>query len=236
MSLAEKAARAWRLCRDRHYLEAISQLTRYVPGRLFLFRQGYLLVLRTRWITPGRKEDVPVRLAGVADIPRLARLVDRESEHWEAVKQDCAFCVVAELDGNIIGYELCHTRGSHYERTLDYRFELGPRSAWCYDAYVDELYRKRGVWRAVQTGITRHLGESYKFYALVDFANHASLRAHLRCGFRVARCFREIDLLGLRFLSDRPCSQKTYSAIVRRLGVPAVARSAKRIPTHEGPT
>ena len=230
MFLVEKAAKAWRLCRHHYYLEAVSLLTRYVPGGILLFKRSYLVRLKAKWIGAEQKWNLPVRLATGADIGRLAMLVDRERGHWEALRQGRAFCVIAESDGNIIGYEFCHMGGSHYEQTLDYRFDVGPRGAWCYDAYVHPSYRQRGVWRAIQTRITEYLGNSYEFYALVDFANHVSLRAHLTYGFRIARRFTEIDLWGFRFIFNKPFPQSMLPRVARRLRITEVAGGANILP------
>lgn len=230
MFLVEKAAKAWRLCRGHHYLEAISLLTRYVPGRILVFKRYYVIRLETKWIRADRRENVPVRLARIADIPRLAMLVDRESDHWEALRQQRVFCIVAESDGKIIGYEFCHTGRSHYEESVDYHFALGRRSAWCYDAYVHPSYRQRGVWRALQTGIVDYLGGSYNFYGLVDFTNHPSLRALLKYGFRIARRFTEMDLWGLRFIFNKPFPQSMLPRVARRLRITEVAGGANILP------
>ncbi|KPJ58349.1 MAG: hypothetical protein AMJ46_14300, partial [Latescibacteria bacterium DG_63] len=96
-------------------------------------------------------------------------------------------CIVAENEGTIIGYEWAHVDSSHYQEDIRYLFRAGPGSVWCYDAYVSPAYRRKGVWRGIQTGIITLLGHSLSYYAVVDFTNPVSVQAHLKYGFRALR-------------------------------------------------
>lgn len=217
MTLVNKLSKAVKLWGEHHYLEMLSLIANYVPGRMLLFKRYYLLRVRRR-TSVNEKKGLGIRLGTAADIERLVMLVAKREDHLEAFRKD-HFCVVAEAAGKIIGYEYCHAGPSHYEEALGYRFDLGPRSFLCYDAYVHPDYRNKGVWRAIQTGIINLLGDSCGFYALVNFTNHISLKAHLRYGFEIVRQFTEIDLLGLRLIFEKPFSRVGLVEVNRKLSL-----------------
>ena len=69
---------------------------------------------------------------------------------------------------------------------------------WCHDIYVAPAHRKRGLFLALvqnAAGLGPE-GRAPHLYGEIHFLNHASVRAHLRFGYRVIRTVTVVSVLG----------------------------------------
>jgi GNAT superfamily N-acetyltransferase len=139
-------------------------------------------------IRPGRR----------ADLDALTALRDQRETFVERFDSG-DHCVVAEVDGRIVGYEWFCARSSHLEESWGYRITIPEGFVYAYDAYIDPRYRNTGVWLKFKDYLGSWMVESGKRGVLtfVDYGNPASLRTHLRFGFKPALNVLALKILGL---------------------------------------
>ena len=60
--------------------------------------------------------------------------------------------LVAESEGQVVGYEWFSTVPAQVEERYHYRFQLPEDALYSYDAYTAESHRNRGIWRQIMVG------------------------------------------------------------------------------------
>ncbi len=112
-------------------------------------------------------------------------------------------CVVAVVEGRIVGYEWFCVQPVHREGTWDYPIEIPPGFVYAYDAYVDPAYRNSGVWLRFKAYLGTWMVNAGKrgVITFVDYGNWASLRTHLRFGFRPAQSVVALNILGVKLFT-----------------------------------
>jgi GNAT superfamily N-acetyltransferase len=140
------------------------------------------------WIRPGSR----------ADLDALTALRDQRESFVERFDQG-DHCMVAEVDGRIVGYEWFCAGSTHREESWGYRITIPEGFVYAYDAYIDPRYRNTGVWLKFKAYLGGWMAESGKRGVLtfVDYGNRASLGTHLRFGFRPALNVLALKVLGL---------------------------------------
>jgi GNAT superfamily N-acetyltransferase len=139
-----------------------------------------------------------IRPGSVDDLDALVALRNQR-EVFLARFADGDRCVVAEIGGQIAGYEWFCDRNIHVETEWGYRITIPPGFVYAYDAFIDPQYRNSGIWlrfkaylgeRMMQTG---HAG----VLTFIDYGNWPSLRTHLRFGFQPVHEVLVLRILGL---------------------------------------
>lgn len=227
MSLSKKLSNAAKLWREEHYRlpELLSVFTTYLPDEVLSFKPRFVLALETPSLPAGGRSGVAVRLATRADVQGLVSLSNKPNEFMRRFGKN-HFCIAAEIGARMVGYYWCHLGPLHYEPDLKYWFRAGTRAVWCYDAYVDPLYRRKGIWKGIQTGIISFLGDSHDFWAIVDYTNSPSLKAHLKYGFRIAQQSIHVFIMGVRFVFQKAPSHTDLIKIYRKLSLPSSAAAS----------
>ena len=139
-----------------------------------------------------------VRRATPDDLDALAQLQDRRRLFCERFTNGDS-CVVAEVNGTIVGYEWFSDNLVHYESAWGYPIEIPGGFVYAYDAYVDPAYRNTGVWLRFKAYLGEWMTARGKQGVLtfVDYGNWPSLRTHLRFGFEPSESVLALRLLGL---------------------------------------
>jgi GNAT superfamily N-acetyltransferase len=140
-----------------------------------------------------------VRRATLDDVPRLARLRDM-ADTFRARFAQGDECMVALVDGRIVGYEWFTQGPVHEEGSWGYEIEIPPGYVYAYDAYIDPAYRNSGIWLRFKAHLADWMKETDTRGVLtfVDYGNWASLRTHLRFGFRPRHCIVALNVLGAK--------------------------------------
>lgn len=111
-------------------------------------------------------------------------------------------CVVAVVDGRIVGYEWFCDKPAHLEERYTYRIAIPRYGIYAYDAYILPDYRLSGIWLKFKAVYLRDLMQSLhrrKIITMVDHGNHLSMNTHLRFGFRLVRKVFILKLFGKTF-------------------------------------
>lgn len=144
---------------------------------------------------------IELRLATVDDAPALRRIYNHEVEHstvtfdlvprtleeqqrWITDRDGAHGIVVAELDGEVVGYA----------SLSPFRPKAAYRTTVENSVYVEERARGAGVGRALLDEIIR-LADARGFHTIVAHivgGHDASLALHHACGFRVVGTEREV--------------------------------------------
>jgi GNAT superfamily N-acetyltransferase len=140
-----------------------------------------------------------VRRATPDDLDALAQLQDRRELFCERFANGDS-CVVAEVDGRIVGYEWFCDNLVHHESAWGYPIDIPGGFVYAYDAYVDPAYRNTGVWLRFKAYLGEWMTARGKQGVLtfVDYGNWPSLRTHLRFGFEPSESVLALRLLGLK--------------------------------------
>ena len=152
---------------------------------------------------PGR-----VRLATLDDLDALVALRGQRSV-FAARFSEGDRCVVAEVSGQMAGYEWFCDRDTHEEEAWGYRIAIPPGFVYAYDAFIDPRYRNSGIWLRFKAYLGQLMIESGHIGVLtfVDYGNWPSLRTHLRFGFKPASEVFVLRILGK--LLSRPLEPHT---------------------------
>ena len=111
-------------------------------------------------------------------------------------------CVVAVVDGHIVGYEWFCDKPFHLEERYSYKIEIPPDAIYAYDAFILPEHRLAGIWLKFKTAYLRELMQALrkrKILTMIDHGNHMSMNTHLRFGFRLVRMVLIVKLFGKSF-------------------------------------
>lgn len=95
-------------------------------------------------------------------------------------------CVVAEVDGRVVGYEWFCEREVHDETGWGYRIVIPPGFVYAYDAFIDPQFRNSGIWLRFKAYLGKRMREARNIGVLtfIEYGNWPSLRTHTRFGFK----------------------------------------------------
>jgi L-amino acid N-acyltransferase YncA len=159
----------------------------------FLLFDGLPVVSAAQLRGPGH-----VRAATAPDLDGMPACVDKRAV-FKARFAAGDECVVAEIDGRIVGYEwFCH-QSSHVEATHGYRIDVPPGCVYAYDAYLDPQYRNSGFWLRFKAHLAARMTsrDAREVLTFVEEGNNVSRNAHLRFGFTPVKSVLALHLFGL---------------------------------------
>jgi hypothetical protein len=116
-------------------------------------------------------------------------------------------CVVAVVDGRIVGYEWFCDKPTHSEERYAYEIAIPQNAIYAYDAYILPEHRLSGIWLKFKTVYLRELMQSLhkrKIITMIDRGNRMSMSTHLRFGFKLVRKVFVLKLLGKTFFLEGP--------------------------------
>jgi GNAT superfamily N-acetyltransferase len=154
-----------------------------------------------------------VRFATADDLEALAQLQDKRAL-FEHRFGEGDRCVVALVDGRVIGYEWFSDGPVHRETGWDYPIAVPRGYVYAYDAYIDPAFRNTGVWLRFKAYLAEWMTARGKRGVLtfVDYGNWPSLRTHLRFGFQPTESVLALRIAGLRlFRKMRAIGTATWS-------------------------
>jgi len=140
-----------------------------------------------------------VRFATVDDLDALARLQNRKPLFCRRFA-DGDRCVIAIIDGRIVGYEWFSDSPVHHDTGWGYRITIPGGYVYAFDAYIDPAYRNTGLWLRFKAHLAEWMAARGKQGVLtfVDYGNWPSLRTHLRFGFRPTESVVALRIISLR--------------------------------------
>jgi GNAT superfamily N-acetyltransferase len=113
-------------------------------------------------------------------------------------------CVVADVDGDIVGYEwFCH-QPSHVEAIHGYRIDVPHGCVYAYDAYLDPHFRNSGFWLRFKAHLATVMTsrDAREVLTFVEEGNTLSRNAHLRFGFKPVKSVVALHLFGLTLFKE----------------------------------
>jgi len=140
-----------------------------------------------------------VRRATPDDFDSLARLQGKASVFQQRFANG-DWCVVAVVNGRIVGYEWFCEQAIHHETDWGLPIPIPVGFVYAYDAYIDPAHRNTGVWLRFKAHLSDWMTTTGKVGVLtfVEDGNLPSLRTHLRFGFKPAQTVLVARVLGLR--------------------------------------
>jgi GNAT superfamily N-acetyltransferase len=126
-----------------------------------------------------------VRRATPDDLDALVLLRNQPSIFMDRLTNG-DYCLVAEVDGRIVGFEWFCEAKHHDETAWGYRIVVPPGFVYAYDAYIHPQYRNCGIWLRFKAHLGDRMMRTGKVGVLtfIDYGNWPSLRTHLRFGFK----------------------------------------------------
>ena len=154
-----------------------------------------------------------VRFATVNDLDALAALQDK-APLFRARFAEGDRCLVALVNGRIIGCEWFSDKPVHHEMAWGYQIAIPGGYVYAYDAYIDPAYRNTGIWLRFKAHLAEWMTARGKHGVLtfVDYGNWPSLRTHIRFGFEPTESVFALRVIGLRlFRKARAVGAATWS-------------------------
>ena len=138
-----------------------------------------------------------VRQATRDDLDALVRLRDQRPLFLERFDKG-DHCVVAEVDGRIVGFEWFSERSVHRDTAWGYEVAVPDGFVYAYDAYLDPAVRNTGVWLRFKAYLGDLMVKSGKRGVLtfVDYGNWTSFRTHVRFGFKPCATVLAFKVIG----------------------------------------
>src|SRR5258705_1762213 len=146
MTWAELKPRAVTLWRTPRLLLA-QKVLRRVPlrpvdvGRLCFLQLNGVPKVPTAML----RGHAEVRFASADDLDALAQLQDKKALFRTRFAEGDR-CIVALMDGRVVGYEWFSDSAVHHETAWGYRITIPGGYIYAYDAYIDPAHRNTGVW------------------------------------------------------------------------------------------
>lgn len=144
-----------------------------------------------------------VRAATARDLDAMPACSDKRAA-FKARFEAGDDCVVADVDGRIVGYEwFCH-QPLHVEAIHGYRIHVPHGCVYAYDAYLDPQYRNSGFWLRFKAHLAALMTSrgAREVLTFVEEGNNASRHAHLRFGFRPVKSVLALHLFGLTLFKE----------------------------------
>jgi len=166
----------------------ITRLADSMPGRPVQIARFFELRLDTPRIRSVRA-SCTLRAGVPADGEAMSRLESKPVSVFDRRFAEGEKCAVA-LDGDeIVGYAWFSDQPGHVEARFRYDVPIPEDAIYGYDAFIKPEYRLRGVWLQLQKYLWEAAHEMGRrsVLTLVDYGNDASLKSHLRLGYRVVR-------------------------------------------------
>lgn len=151
------------------------------------------------------EQHISIRAGTPDDIPKMnecGNFPERLPERFAAQEH----CVVAVREDRVIGYQWFCDKPWCIEERYGYKVEIPSDSIYGYDAFVLPQYRRAKVWTRFHTLYLKNLLAQLRrrrVMVMVDQGNIVSMRAHLRCGYRLYRKVYVAKLLGKGVWIDR---------------------------------
>lgn len=178
--------------------------------------------LELRGIPRPGKEDhgVRVRLAQPDDVQRLAEIDQRNAHKLAQFRRRLArldVCFLAEIDGHMAGFLWIDGSGTPVEERVLYHVPMSPRAVYCYDEFVPDHFRRRGVLKTLFGTLGSWMCEHDRdgVVVLIEHGNLLSKRIHTLFGFRAVRqilCMRMFALHGCLEFTPSPAPNHSHGA------------------------
>lgn len=157
-----------------------------------------------------------VRKGTPDDIDQMARFENKKSLFEKRFAAN-EHCLIASINGAIVGYEWFTDAAFHIEERYRYRITIPADTVYAYDAYIMPEYRMCGFWPKFKKGMSavmKELGRS-RIITLIDYENTVSINTHLRFGFMPLKNILVIRILGKSFFREnsrlRPGGRLTHA-------------------------
>jgi GNAT superfamily N-acetyltransferase len=152
---------------------------------------------------PVKPAAAAIRLATIDDIGAIAvpgnNLTEAQCRERFA---DGDHCVIAEIDGRVVGYDWFSTRRKFMMREYRRSFMIPTDAAYNYDAFVHSDHRGKGLWGAIHTALVDAVRNSFgRRYVIsaVDYGNATSMFVHLRFGYALFEVLHLVVVFGRTF-------------------------------------
>jgi len=195
--------RARTLLQRGEYAELLDQISsRFLPaGNPFLYWDRFVIVgLAPGHVHPSarRLDRVPVP-ASAGDLEALRRARPDRAALIQRRLDQGQRCYVIREGGEIAARQWVVGDQPVYDTNSGLRFAPPARPAlWCHDILVAPAFRMRGFFLSLMQNAVKlgPDGRASHLYGEIHFLNHASLRAHLRFGYRVIQTVTVLSVLG----------------------------------------
>jgi len=197
--LTWKLGKAYSLIRARDFLRFLLKACYYIPNPILNVQYFYLLCKSCEAPNAQTHPGFVIRLVNKEYLKWMC-IENHRQEDFLARLTNQDVGLVADRKAQPMGYLWFSKSRQHYERRLEYIFDVG-QGIYYYDAFTLPEYRGRGVWRELIKTLTDlcHQWARPKIYCLVDYCNRQSLQVHYHAGFKPKQRLLYLSLLGLKF-------------------------------------
>lgn len=146
-----------------------------------------------------------VRFGTRADLDGLSRCEGKKTEVFLRRFDANDLCVVAEVDGEIIGYAWYTDALSYYDSFFEFTVKVPGNSVFGYDGFIVPEHRLTGVWLKIQSIVGSWMTKSGRsaLVTAVEYSNRGSLATHLRFGFEPYASVWIVRILGRTLSVER---------------------------------
>ncbi len=201
-------------------LWSLQRILYRIPGRplklrilyFFKFTGDHHSALSPRF--PGE-----IRWGGPEDLPGIIKCAGRGKDKlFRQRLENGDKCIVAINERGITaGYGWLSLDSRHAEDRTGYVFEFPPGSIYAYDFYIHPRFRLTGLWVGFMQLIldSPHYDPDAGLHCFISYGNTASLKPHIRYGFRIYQRKTILSAFGRSFMFEKPLLHS--SEVVNRI-------------------
>lgn len=147
-----------------------------------------------------------VRAGVQSDVEGMSRCEGKPIETFLRRFKDRDFCIVAEMDGEIVGYAWFSVALVYSDSYFGFQCAIPNDAVFGYDGFVLPEHRLTGAWLKFQRFLgcqMKLLGKNAVLTA-IEHSNRLSLATHLRFGFEPYASVLVLRVLGRTFSIESP--------------------------------
>jgi len=216
----EKISSLFARFRRNSPLWLLQRLFAHIPGKpiklhiryFFKYTGDHDSVLRARF--PGT-----IRWGDQSDLPGIIECAGRSKDEFfkQRIKNGDRCIVAVEAHDSIQAYGWLCMDNRHIEDKTGFVLEFPRRSLYAYDIYITPKYRLTGIWVGIMQLIldSAYYHPDAGLHCFIDYGNTASLKPHIRYGFKVYQRTVILSFMGRSFRFTKPIEHN--ESVVRQI-------------------
>lgn len=192
--------------KGRTPLSIIIAILSRIPSKLFMIDVLYAFRLTKAPSTRFHKNtQIQTQLISQSDLSSINTSKYKQKLFLKRILSG-ELCIIARINGDIVGYEWFTTSRTHYEERYHLMLDIPNNALYGYDAFIFPGQRKRGALRC----IIQHAFSILEVYnkseiiSYVGYENDVSLHVHKYLGFHKGEIFALVSILKFSYFLKLP--------------------------------
>lgn len=193
--------------KGRTPLSIVIAILSRIPSKLFMIDVLYAFRLDEAPNTSSHKKNMQIetQLISQSDLSSINTSQYKQKLFLKRILSG-ELCIVAKINGDIVGYEWFTVSNTHYEERYHLMLDIPNNAFYGYDAFIFPEQRKKGILRC----IIQHAFSILDVYnkseiiSYVGYENDVSLYVHEHLGFHKGEGYALVSILKFSYFLKLP--------------------------------